>query len=69
MHEGRERVRGDAVEADAVEALRSSGTAMPSSSAAGVIRAAEELGIAVPDDLRVLGFDGIRLDGITSHAL
>ncbi len=37
--------------------------------AAGVIRAAEELGIAVPDDLSVLGFDGIRLDGITSHAL
>jgi DNA-binding LacI/PurR family transcriptional regulator len=37
--------------------------------AAGVIRAAEELGISVPEGLSVLGFDGIRLDGITSHAL
>ncbi|MCI2956929.1 LacI family DNA-binding transcriptional regulator [Agromyces atrinae] len=32
--------------------------------AAGVIRAAEELGIAVPGDLSVLGFDGIRVDGL-----
>ncbi|QEO09087.1 substrate-binding domain-containing protein [Protaetiibacter larvae] len=37
--------------------------------AAGVILAAEELGIAVPDQLSVLGFDGIRLDGITTHRL
>ncbi|QAY72485.1 LacI family DNA-binding transcriptional regulator [Agromyces protaetiae] len=32
--------------------------------AAGVIRAAEELGIAVPADLSVLGFDGITVDGL-----
>ncbi|MCS0498356.1 LacI family DNA-binding transcriptional regulator [Protaetiibacter mangrovi] len=37
--------------------------------AAGVIRAAEELGIAVPAELSVLGFDGVRLDGITPYAL
>ncbi len=37
--------------------------------AAGVIRAAEELGIAVPGELSVLGFDGIRLDGVTPHLL
>ncbi len=37
--------------------------------AAGVIRAAEELGIDVPGELSVLGFDGIRLDGITPHVL
>jgi DNA-binding LacI/PurR family transcriptional regulator len=37
--------------------------------AAGVIRAAEELGVEVPAQLSVLGFDGIRLDGITPHAL
>lgn len=32
--------------------------------AAGVIRAAEELGLSVPGDLSVLGFDGIRVDGL-----
>ncbi|UOQ90883.1 LacI family DNA-binding transcriptional regulator [Agromyces endophyticus] len=32
--------------------------------AAGVIRAAEELGIAVPAELSVIGFDGIRVDGL-----
>jgi DNA-binding LacI/PurR family transcriptional regulator len=32
--------------------------------AAGVIQAAEELGIAVPAELSVLGFDGIRVDGL-----
>jgi DNA-binding LacI/PurR family transcriptional regulator len=32
--------------------------------AAGVIQAAEELGIAVPRELSVLGFDGIRVDGL-----
>jgi len=37
--------------------------------AAGVIRAAEELDLDVPAQLSVLGFDGIRLDGVTSHAL
>jgi DNA-binding LacI/PurR family transcriptional regulator len=31
--------------------------------ALGVLGAAEELGLAVPDELSVLGFDGIRLDG------
>ncbi len=37
--------------------------------AAGVIHAAEELGIAVPGELSVLGFDGVRLDGLTEHTL
>ncbi|PZQ88953.1 MAG: transcriptional regulator [Leifsonia xyli] len=37
--------------------------------AVGVIRAAEELGIAVPEELSVLGFDGIRLQGLTAHDL
>ncbi|WP_281883460.1 LacI family DNA-binding transcriptional regulator [Agromyces rhizosphaerae] len=32
--------------------------------AAGVIRAAEELGIRVPEELSVIGFDGIRPDGL-----
>ncbi|KZE93901.1 HTH-type transcriptional repressor CytR [Agromyces sp. NDB4Y10] len=32
--------------------------------AAGVIQAAEELGLAVPGDLSVIGFDGIRVDGL-----
>ncbi len=32
--------------------------------AAGVIKAAEELGIAVPAELSVIGFDGIRVDGL-----
>ena len=32
--------------------------------AAGVIQAAEELGMHVPGDLSVLGFDGIRVDGL-----
>ncbi len=31
--------------------------------AVGVLRAAAELGIAVPDELSVIGFDGVRLDG------
>jgi DNA-binding LacI/PurR family transcriptional regulator len=30
--------------------------------AVGVIRAAEQLGLAVPDDLSVIGFDGARID-------
>lgn len=37
--------------------------------AAGVIRAAEELGLRVPEDLSVAGFDGIRVDGIGEHVL
>jgi DNA-binding LacI/PurR family transcriptional regulator len=37
--------------------------------AIGVIRAAEELGIRVPEQLSVLGFDGVRLDGLTEHVL
>ncbi|SFN41687.1 LacI family DNA-binding transcriptional regulator [Mycetocola miduiensis] len=32
--------------------------------AAGVLAAAEELGIRVPEDLSVVGFDGIRVDGL-----
>lgn len=32
--------------------------------AVGVIRAAEELGIRVPEDLSVAGFDGIAVDGL-----
>ena len=37
--------------------------------AAGVIKAAAELGLHVPDDLSVIGFDGIALDGIVPHDL
>ncbi len=37
--------------------------------AVGVLRAAEELGIAVPEELSVLGFDGARLEGATAHTL
>jgi len=32
--------------------------------AVGVIRAAEELGLRVPEDLSVAGFDGIEVDGL-----
>ena len=32
--------------------------------AVGVIRAAQHLGLRVPEDVSVVGFDGIRLDGI-----
>jgi DNA-binding LacI/PurR family transcriptional regulator len=32
--------------------------------AVGVIRAAQERGLRVPEDLSVVGFDGVRLDGI-----
>lgn len=37
--------------------------------AAGVVLAADELGIAVPGELSVLGFDGARIDGVTEHVL
>ncbi|MET3803677.1 DNA-binding LacI/PurR family transcriptional regulator [Nakamurella sp. UYEF19] len=37
--------------------------------AAGVIRAAQELGLQVPGDVSVVGFDGIRLDNVISHDL
>lgn len=37
--------------------------------AAGVIRAAEELGLAVPDAVSVLGFDGVRVDGLAPYDL
>ncbi len=37
--------------------------------AAGVIRAAQELGLQVPADVSVVGFDGIRLDNVISHDL
>ena len=37
--------------------------------AVGVIRAALELGLRVPEDLSVAGFDGIRLEGIAPHDL
>lgn len=37
--------------------------------AAGVIRAAEELGLRVPEDLSVTGFDGVVVDGLGDHVL
>lgn len=37
--------------------------------AAGVIRAAADLGIAVPGQLSVTGFDGIAVDGLAPHLL
>ncbi|WP_022882420.1 LacI family DNA-binding transcriptional regulator [Gryllotalpicola ginsengisoli] len=37
--------------------------------AAGVIRAAEELGIAVPEELSVIGFDGVKVDGLWPYDL
>jgi DNA-binding LacI/PurR family transcriptional regulator len=37
--------------------------------AAGVIRAAEELGLEVPGDLSVVGFDGVRVDGLWPYDL
>ena len=37
--------------------------------AVGVLRVAEELGIDVPSRLSVIGFDGIRLEGATTHVL
>lgn len=37
--------------------------------AAGVIRAAEEAGLRVPEDVSVTGFDGVRVDGIAPYEL
>ena len=37
--------------------------------AAGVIRAAEELGIRVPEQLSVIGFDGVKVDGLWPYDL
>lgn len=37
--------------------------------ALGVMRAAEEAGLTVPQDLSVLGFDGARIEGATPHVL
>jgi DNA-binding LacI/PurR family transcriptional regulator len=37
--------------------------------AAGVIRAAEEAGLRVPDDLSVTGFDGVSVDGLAPYVL
>lgn len=37
--------------------------------AAGVIRAAEEAGLRVPEDVSVAGFDGVTVDGIAPYRL
>lgn len=37
--------------------------------AAGIIRAAEEAGLSVPEDVSVAGFDGIAVDGLGEHVL
>ena len=37
--------------------------------ALGAIQAAEDRGMVIPDDLSVLGFDGIRVDGLSTHRL
>lgn len=37
--------------------------------ALGVIRAAEEAGLRVPDELSVVGFDGVRIEGASPYEL
>ncbi|SDY71014.1 LacI family DNA-binding transcriptional regulator [Herbiconiux ginsengi] len=37
--------------------------------AVGALQAADELGLAVPEELSVTGFDGVRIEGLTSHDL
>jgi DNA-binding LacI/PurR family transcriptional regulator len=37
--------------------------------AVGALQVADELGLSVPGDLSVTGFDGVRIDGLTSHDL
>ncbi|MFB2598872.1 LacI family DNA-binding transcriptional regulator [Herbiconiux sp. P17] len=37
--------------------------------AVGALQAADELGLSVPGELSVTGFDGVRIDGLTSHDL
>ncbi|GAB3403454.1 substrate-binding domain-containing protein [Schumannella luteola] len=62
----------DATGADGAKAASTRPTAILAQSdliAIGVIRAAEERGLRVPDDLSVTGFDGIRVDGLTDHDL
>ena len=34
-----------------------------------MIRAAEELGLSVPGDVSVLGFDGVQVDGLAPYDL
>ncbi len=37
--------------------------------AAGIVRAVEEAGLAVPGDVSVTGFDGVVVDGLAPHVL
>jgi DNA-binding LacI/PurR family transcriptional regulator len=37
--------------------------------AVGALQVADELGLSVPGELSVTGFDGVRIDGLTSHDL